>query len=194
MCHYRIVFPQGSGEFDQILINLEVAQQVSVVLVETETFRSSKYAETQMERDVTYTIDWPFEAFLLVVSDNDALQPNYRITYRFEDRNPDEVIAAMSIEERDEYLNTKTTVEESEATDSETFWFFVAGGILGAIIIIALIYCMVVVKRRNDVMVAKVEKMTAEQLAEEDYIPEEEENDDFYASQRKAAKAKKEQI
>ena len=90
----------------------------------------------------------------------------------------------MSIEERDAYLNTKTTVEEGDATSSETFWFFVAGGVLGAIIIIALIYCMCVVKRRNDTMVAKVEKMTAEQLAEEDYIPDDEKNDDFYASQR----------
>ena len=137
-----------------------------------------------MEKDVTYTIDWPFEAFLLVVSDDNSVQPNYRITYRFEDKIPEEEIANMSVEERDEYLNTKTTVEEGDATSSETFWFFVAGGIVGAIVIIGLIYCMVVVKRRNDVMVAKVEKMTAEQLAEEDYIPEAEKHDDFYASQR----------
>lgn len=96
----------------------------------------------------------------------------------------------MSIEERDEYLNTRTTVEESSVEETNTFWFFVGGGILGAIVIIALIYCMVVVKRRNDVMVAKVEKMSAEQLAQKDYIPEDEANDDFYASQRKAAKEK----
>ena len=115
----------------------------------------------------------------------------YRIKYKFKDRDPDEVIANMSIEERDAYLNTKTTVEESNVEETETFWFFVGGGILGAIVIIALIYCGVTVKRRNDGMVAKVEKMTAEQLAEKDYIPEDEQNDDFYASQRKAAQEKK---
>ena len=96
----------------------------------------------------------------------------------------------MSIEERDAYLNTKTTVEEGDVEETGTFWFFVGGGILGAIIICLLIYCMVVVKKRNDVMVAKVEKMTSEQLAEKDYIPEEERNDDFYVSQRKAAQEK----
>ena len=118
-------------------------------------------------------------------------QAEYSIKYKFKDRDPDEVIANMSIEERDAYLNTKTTVEESNVEETETFWFFVGGGILGAIVIIALIYCGVTVKRRNDGMVAKVEKMTAEQLAEKDYIPEEEQNDDFYASQRKAAQEKK---
>ena len=96
----------------------------------------------------------------------------------------------MSIEERDAYLNTKTTVEEGDVEETGTFWFFVGGGILGAIIICLLIYCMVVVKKRNDVMVAKVEKMTSEQLAEKDYIPEDERNDDFYVSQRKAAQEK----
>ena len=50
-----------------------MAVEVKVVLVETETFRSSLYAETVMEKDVTYTIDWPFEAFLLVVSDDNSL-------------------------------------------------------------------------------------------------------------------------
>ena len=162
MCHYRIVFPQGSGEFDQILINLELANQVQVVLTETETFRARKFAETEMAPEITYSIDWPYEAFILVVSNDASSQVNYRITYRFNDRNPDEVLAAMTIEERDAYLNTRTTVEESGVEETETFWFFVGGGILGAIIIIALIYCMVVVKKRNDGMVAKVEKMTAE--------------------------------
>ena len=118
-------------------------------------------------------------------------QADYRIKYKFKDRDPEEVIANMSIEDRDAYLNTKTTVEESNVEETETFWFFVGGGILGAIVIIALIYCGVTVKRRNDGMVAKVEKMTAEQLAEKDYIPEEEQNDDFYTSQRKAAQEKK---
>ena len=127
-----------------------------------------------------------------MVSNDVSSQAEYRIKYRFNDRDPDEVIANMSIEERDAYLNTKTTVEESNVEETETFWFFVGGGILGAIVIIALIYCMVTVKRRNDGMVAKVEKMTAEQLAEKDYIPEEEQNDDFYTSQRKAAQEKKE--
>ena len=116
---------------------------------------------------------------------------DYRIKYKFKDRDPEEVIANMSIEDRDAYLNTKTTVEESNVEETETFWFFVGGGILGAIVIIALIYCGITVKRRNDGMVAKVEKMTAEQLAEKDYIPEEEQNDDFYTSQRKAAQEKK---
>ena len=48
MCHYRIVFPQGSAEFDQILIELELANEVSVVLTETETFRASTFAEAEM--------------------------------------------------------------------------------------------------------------------------------------------------
>ena len=48
MCHYRIVFPQGSAEFDQILITLEVANEVSVLLTETETYRATTFAEAEM--------------------------------------------------------------------------------------------------------------------------------------------------
>lgn len=142
-----------------------------------------------MELGINYAVNWPNEAFLLVVTEGFSLA-DFRVTYSFLDRDPDEVIANMSIEERDAYLNTRTKVEEGNVEESDTFWFFVGGGILGAIIICALIYCMIVVKRRNDTMVAKVEKMSAEQLAEKDYIPEEERNDDFYVSQRKAAQEK----
>lgn len=86
----------------------------------------------------------------------------YNISYKYNDRDPDTVIANMTTEERDAYLNQNTISEEESVDDTYTFWFFVGGGILGGIIIIALIYCMVVVKRRNDVMVAKVEKMSTE--------------------------------
>ena len=106
----------------------------------------------------------------MVASEGDDVL-DYEISYQFNDRDPDTVIANMSIEERDAYLNTRTTVEDEGIEETDTFWFFVGGGVLGAVIIIALIYCMVVVKQRNDVMVAKVEKMSAEQLAEKDYIP-----------------------
>ena len=40
MCHYRIVFPQGSSEFDQIILTLEKDTSVRAILTETETFRS----------------------------------------------------------------------------------------------------------------------------------------------------------
>ena len=142
-----------------------------------------------MVPEINYAVNWPNEAFLLVITDGFATA-DFKVTYQFVDRDPDEVIANMSIEERDAYLNTRTKVEEGNVEESDTFWFFIAGGIFGAIIIRLLIYCMIVVKRRNDVMVAKVEKMSAEQLAEKDYIPEEERNDDFYVSQRKAAQEK----
>lgn len=132
-------------------------------------------------------MDWPNEAFLLVMTNEGKALSDFRITYQFNDRDPDTVIANMSIEERDAYLNTRTKVVDESVADTDTFWFFVGGGILGAIIIIALIYCMVVVKRRNDVMVAKVEMLSAEQLAEKEDIPYDEANDDFYTSQRKAA-------
>jgi hypothetical protein len=115
-----------------------------------------------MKTGVTYAVDWPNEAFLLVMSNEGSIPSDFRLTYRFNDRDPDTVIANMSIEERDAYLNTRTKVIDEGVEETDTFWFFVGGGILGAIIIIALVYCMIVVKRRNDVMVAKVEKMTAE--------------------------------
>ena len=181
MCHYRIVFPQGSSEFDQIIVTLKSSIATKVFLTETETFRSSKYTEYEMQLSANYVINWPNEAFILVVTEGFVLA-DFSISYQFWDRDPEEVIANMTIEERDEYLNTKTTVEEGDVDETDTFWFFVSGGILGAIIICCLIYCMIVVKKRNDVMVAKVEKMSAEQLAEKDYIPEEERNDDFYVS------------
>ena len=40
MCHYRIVFPQGSSEFDQIIITLKKDSSIKAILTETETFRS----------------------------------------------------------------------------------------------------------------------------------------------------------
>ena len=67
-CHYRIVFPQGAGEFDQILITLTDKTKTKVYLTETETFRSMKFEENVVSSTVTYAVTWPNEAFIVATA------------------------------------------------------------------------------------------------------------------------------
>lgn len=147
-----------------------------------------------MTKEVPYTIEWPNEAFILVLANDNTDPTEYTISYQYNDRDPDAVLESMTQEERDAYYRQKRIYEEESVEDTGTFWLFVGGGIVGLILIIVLIYCLVKMKKRNDLIVAKVEKMTAEQLQKRSFVPNDERNDDFYESQRKAAleSAKKE--
>ena len=40
MCHYRIVFPQSAGEFDQVKVVIGNNPNVKVYVVETPTYKS----------------------------------------------------------------------------------------------------------------------------------------------------------
>ena len=117
------------------------------------------------------------------MSDETQNYGDFTISYQFIDRDPEEVIANMTEEERLAYYKTNKVVEEENIEDTNTFWFFVGGGCLGAVLIGILIYCLIRMKKKNDLIVAKVEKLSKEAPANEDNKPDK--NDDFYNSQMK---------
>ena len=163
-----------------------------------------------MEEGDRIQITWPQEAFILVLADSDdqhtfeepliiddvevgttaALQdysPSFTLSYQYYDRDPAEVIAAMSEEERNAYYDANREVNEEKITETWTFWLFIVGGVIGLILIVLLIICLVRLRQKNSLIVAKVEKLSTDQILA-GKIPEGEKKDDFYESQRKAAK------
>ena len=110
---------------------------------------------------------------MLILTDETDNEGDFTISYQYNDRDPEAVIAAMTPEQRQAYYATRPIVDEEKVSETNTFWFFIAGGVGGVILIVILIVCLVKMKKRNDLIVAKVEKLTSVQLEKSDYIPDE---------------------
>ena len=191
MCRYRIIFPPSAREFDQINFILQKNENVSVYLTETITYKSLEYLENYMRINKVYTVTWPNEAFILVMADTDSELSDYSISYQYNDRDPQEVIDAMTPEERAKYYQTTAIYETETVKDTKTFWLFIVGGICGLALIIVLIIFLIRLKKKNDLIVAKVEKLSLDKLTKSE-MTKEEKNDDFYTSQREALQKQQE--
>ena len=98
MCRYRLVFPQLAGEFDQINIILQAAENVQVIVTETSTYKSQRYTETYLEVGKSVKATWPNELFLLILVDSSTptATGDFTISYQYSDLDPDDVIARMT--------------------------------------------------------------------------------------------------
>jgi len=162
-------------------------------MVETSTYKSQNFRETQLVLGQQVKAEWPNEIFVLVIVNTNGggglLFGDFAISYQYEDRIPEEVLKGMTQEERDLYNNQLRIIEEESVAETGTFWYFVVGGVVGVILIITLICCLVRMKKKNDLIVAKV--ITLEELqagANNDNTPDEQKNDDFYNSRRTSMK------
>lgn len=86
------------------------------MMTETSTYKSLAFFETILAyAGASATATWPNEIFLTVIASKDATVGNggsFTIGYQYEDRDPDTVIANMSLAERDAYYNRKRIIEE----------------------------------------------------------------------------------
>ena len=53
-----------------------------------------------MEAEQSIVVNWPNEAFILVLSDETTDLADFTISYQFNDRDPEQVIENMTEEER----------------------------------------------------------------------------------------------
>ena len=81
MCRYRMIFPPKAGEFDQINIRLQRASNVKIYLTETSTYKSLKFKENIMEVETSLTVNWPNEAFILVLADETEAGADFTLSY-----------------------------------------------------------------------------------------------------------------
>jgi hypothetical protein len=56
-----------------------------------------------MEEKVALTVEWPNEAFILVLANDNADPADFTISYQYNDRDPQVVLESMTQEERDAY-------------------------------------------------------------------------------------------
>ena len=96
MCRYRLVFPQTAGEFDQINIVLQAAENVSVIMTETSTYKSQDYVETYLKVGEPVSATWPNEVFILVLVGEGNNIGSYTISYQYSDLDPDQVLSRMT--------------------------------------------------------------------------------------------------
>lgn len=86
------------------------------MMTETSTYKSLEFKETILDRaGAEMKATWPNEIFLTVVASKEATVGeggSFTIGYQYHDRDPDTVIANMTIEERDAYYNRKRIIEE----------------------------------------------------------------------------------
>ena len=182
-----MIFPSIAREFDQINYILQKSENVQVYLIETMTYKSLTYKETILEPDVSVTVTWPNESFILILASDDGEKADFSISYQFNDRDPLKVIEEMTPEERALYYETSAIVDKESVKDTSTFWLFIAGGIVGVILIGILVYFLIRLKKKNDLIVAKVEKLTESQIMMNEKDPSKgKKNDDFYKSQVEA--------
>ena len=66
-----------------------------------------------MSTDITYKVTWPNESFITVISAENSENADFTISYQYNDRDPQEVIEAMTPEERAAYYET-TAVYDTE--------------------------------------------------------------------------------
>lgn len=81
MCRYRMIFPSIAREFDQINYILQKSENVQVYLIETMTYKSLTYKETILEPDVSVTVTWPNESFILILASDDGEKADFSISY-----------------------------------------------------------------------------------------------------------------
>ena len=99
---------------------------------------------------------FPNSIYLSILSNPVQSAADFVISYRFNDRDPDEVIETLSEEERDKYLSRKVIVKQQKIYEDWTFWVLIAGGLIGLVIMIVLCVCLVNMKQRNDEITSKV--------------------------------------
>ena len=107
-----MIFPPKAGEFDQINIRLQRASNVKIYLTETSTYKSLKFKENIMEVETSLTVNWPNEAFILVLADETEAGADFTLSYQFNDRDPESVIENMTEEERFAYYKQKKVIDE----------------------------------------------------------------------------------
>ena len=64
------------------------------------------------------------------------------IAYNFNDRDPDEVLAAMTAEEREKYLKKEVIIKQEKLYEDWMFWLLILAGIVGLTIMILLCVCL----------------------------------------------------
>ena len=156
MCKYKIMFPIEAGDFDQISIEITVADRVTIYAAETETYSNPSGKEFKLSQGDTHTVTFPNSIYLSIVSNPVQSAADFVISYRFNDRNPSEVLETLSEEERDKYLSRKVIVKQQKIYQDWTFWVLIAGGLFGVIIMVILCVCLVNMKQRNDEITSKV--------------------------------------
>jgi hypothetical protein len=161
MCKYKLMFPTDAGEFDQITLLISEATRVDIYASETETFGDPDTQALQIATGDSLDITFPNSLYLTIVSHEVQSPGDYVISYRFNDRDPDEVIAAMTEEERQQYYDKKPEVvlQQREFWKEWEFWALVVVGIVGVAIMIMLCCCLLNMKRKNDQIIAKVTKL-----------------------------------
>ena len=106
------MFPTDAGEFDQIAILVSESVRVIIYISETEHFSDPSTREIELAQGDSYNVTFPNSLYLTIVSHQVESNGDYVISYRFNDRDPDVVIAAMTEEERKEHLSKTVVIKQ----------------------------------------------------------------------------------
>ena len=154
------MFPATAGDFDQIIILISEAIRTTIYASETENYSNPNTKELELAQGDTYTVKFPNSIYLTIFSHQVQTGGDFLISYRYNDRDPDEVLAAMSEEEREQYLTKEIIIKQENFYETWLFWVLVFAGLVGLGIMIFLCVCLLNMKRKNDAIISKVVLMT----------------------------------
>ena len=78
--------PFGADEYDRIIIDPQILENVRVYITETETYTSSEVKEQKLKQGQKLAINYPNVAYITVVSTSSLNPGAFRIGYSYEAR------------------------------------------------------------------------------------------------------------
>ena len=112
------MFPTDAGEFDQINLLVSESTRVNIYASQTENYGDPSTEDFELRDGDSIDIEFPQAMYLTIVSHEVDSAGDFVISYRFNDRDPDTVLAAMTEEERQAYYDKKPKI----VVQQKEFW------------------------------------------------------------------------
>jgi len=120
------VFPGGSGQNDRLIIKPTLLRNVRADITKAASYDAqNEVFEARLTEGTAVAIDWPNEAYITVVGSAINNYGSFKISYFYEDREPDKDVLVG---------------EEEETIDIFTILTFILLGIV-AVVILTIIIC-----------------------------------------------------
>ena len=162
------MFPAMAGEFDQIALVVNEATRVTIYISETESYSDPNTKEIELAVGDTYDVTFPNSLYITIFAHQVENGGDFVISYRFNDRVPEEVLAAMTAEEREQYLTKEVIIKQEKFYEDWMFWLLVVAGLFGVGIMVLLCICLINMKRKNDEIISKVILMSEKQKKQDE--------------------------
>ena len=93
MCKYKVVFPEGADEFDEIRVNVTGQKNVRMMVVDTSSFGSEDFQESVMAPQSHIIIKYPNMLYIVLESTEKTQPADFEFSYRFQAKDQPDLSA-----------------------------------------------------------------------------------------------------